>query len=67
MSGKRQVELYWAVDDAEAAQRELSSTAEITLPMRQMPFGKVFGVKGPTGEPRDLIEFADKRPSVSVR
>jgi catechol 2,3-dioxygenase-like lactoylglutathione lyase family enzyme len=67
LSGTRQLELYWIVDDAEAAYRELSPKAEIASPVKQMPFGKVFSVKGPTGEPRYLIEFAARRPSVSVR
>lgn len=67
LGGTREVELYWVVDDADAAYREMSSSAEITSPMRQMPFGKVFGVKGPTGEPRFLVEFVKNRPSVSVR
>jgi hypothetical protein len=28
-----------------------------------MPFGKVFGVKGPAGQPRYLLELAQDRPS----
>jgi predicted enzyme related to lactoylglutathione lyase len=67
LSGTRQLELYWIVDDASAAFQELSSKAEIASPIKQMPFGRVFSVKGPTGEPRYLIEFAARRPSVNVR
>jgi predicted enzyme related to lactoylglutathione lyase len=63
MSGSRGLELYWVVDDAEAALRELSARAEICLPLKQMPFGRVFGVSDPSGQPQYLIEFARNRPS----
>lgn len=63
MSGTRQPELYWLVDDAEAAYRELSQKAEVIVPLKQMPFGKVFGIKGPSDEPRFLLEFSRDRPS----
>jgi catechol 2,3-dioxygenase-like lactoylglutathione lyase family enzyme len=63
LSGRRDTELYWAVDDAEAAFRELAPTADIFMEIEQKPFGKVFGVKNPSGEPRFLIEFAADRPS----
>src|SRR5437763_2512333 len=45
LSGKDDLELYWLIDDAEAAFRELSPQAEVSLPLKQMPFGKVFAVK----------------------
>jgi hypothetical protein len=66
MSGTRELELYWLVDDAEAAFAELSPKAEVSLPLKQMPFGKVFGVKDPAGQPRYLIELAQNRPSRRV-
>jgi predicted enzyme related to lactoylglutathione lyase len=66
MSEKVDLELYWLVDDAEAAFEELSRKAEVSLPMRQMPFGTVFGVRDPAGQPRYLLEFAAERPSRSV-
>ena len=56
-------ELYWLVDNAEAAQRELSQKAAITMPLREMPFGKVFAVADPEGRPRFLLELAQHRPS----
>jgi catechol 2,3-dioxygenase-like lactoylglutathione lyase family enzyme len=59
-------ELYWIVDDAEAAFRELSGKAEVSTPLKQLPFGKVFGVKDPAGHPRYLLEFAQNRPSRSA-
>lgn len=59
-------ELYWLVDDAEAAYRDLSQKAEVSLPLKQMPFGKVFGVKDPAGRPRYLVELAQNRPSRPV-
>ncbi len=67
MSGTREPEIDWLVDDAEAAFRELSQHGEVSLPLRQMPFGKVFAIKDPPGRPRFLLEFAQQRPSQPVK
>ncbi len=56
-------ELWWVVDDAEAAFREMSSRAEVSLPLRQMPFGTCFGIKDPAGQVHYVLEFAPARPS----
>ncbi len=66
LSGTREPEIYWLVDDAEAAYNELSQKCEISVPLRQMPFGKVFAIKDPAGRPRFLLEFARQRPSQPV-
>jgi catechol 2,3-dioxygenase-like lactoylglutathione lyase family enzyme len=66
IGGQRDLELYWLVDDAEAAFRELSPKAEVSVPLKQMPFGKVFGLKDPAGQPQYLIEFVQNRPSQRV-
>jgi predicted enzyme related to lactoylglutathione lyase len=66
MSENRGIELYWRVDDAEAAYNTLSKQAEVCMPLKQMPFGKVFGIKGPSGQPQYLVEFVQNRPSQSV-
>lgn len=63
MTADGEPELYWIVEDAEAAFRELSPRADITLPLTQKPFGKVFGVRDPAGRPRYLVEFSKHRPS----
>ncbi len=63
LSGTRAPELYWLVADAEAALTALSQTTEISIPLRQMPFGKVFAVKDPAGQLCFLLEFAQNRPS----
>ncbi len=63
LSGTRDPELYWLVDDAEAAFNALSQKVEISLPLKQMPFGKVFAIKDPTGRPCFLIELSPNRPS----
>jgi catechol 2,3-dioxygenase-like lactoylglutathione lyase family enzyme len=63
MDGRGNLELYWLVDDAEAVSRDLAQKTEITLPLKQMPFGKVVGVKDPSGHPRYLLELARERPS----
>ena len=43
-SGSRDPEVYWLVDDAEAAFAELSPRANVTLPLMTRPYGKVFGI-----------------------
>jgi predicted enzyme related to lactoylglutathione lyase len=63
MSADRGLELYWLVEDAEAAFNELSGKAEVSSPLKQMPFGKVFGIKDPAGQTQYLLEFAQNRPS----
>lgn len=66
LSGTREPEVYWVVADAEAAFRELAPRAEVILPMEQKPFGKVFAIRDPAGQPLYLIEFAQNRPSQAV-
>lgn len=67
MSGKREPEIYWLVDDAEAAYHDLSSKAEVIVPLTPKPFGKVFGIKDSAGQPLYLLEFAQNRPSQPVK
>jgi catechol 2,3-dioxygenase-like lactoylglutathione lyase family enzyme len=67
LSGHRELELYWLVDDAEAAFAELSRKGVVSLPLKQMPFGEVFGVKDPDGQPQYLLELAQNRPSRRVQ
>ncbi len=64
--GGAEMELYWLVDDAEGAYDELVQKAEVSLPLQQRPFGKVFGIRDPAGRPHYLIEFAPDRPSRPV-
>ena len=64
VGGRRdQDELYWLVDDAGAAHAELQAKAAVSVPLRQMPFDKVFGVKAPEGRTRYPLELARDRPS----
>jgi len=63
LDGSNNLELYWTIDDVQAAFKDISKKAEVTLPLTEKPFGKVFGVKGPSGQPRYLVEFAKNRPS----
>ena len=63
LSGTGEPELYWLVDDAETTFKELSGKAEVTMPLQQKPFGKVFAIKDPTGRPCFLVELARNRPS----
>lgn len=67
MTGKPETELYWLVDDAEATFRELSAKAQVSLPLTQKPFGKVFGIKDPSGHPCYLLELSRDRPSKPAR
>lgn len=66
LRGNREPEVYWVVDDATAAFDDLSKTAEVTLPPKQMPFGTVFGIKDPAGQTQYMVEFARNRPSKPV-
>ncbi|HEX5501519.1 MAG TPA: VOC family protein [Thermomicrobiales bacterium] len=66
LGGRNELELYWLVDDVEAAYRELSGKVEVSVPLRQVPYGKVFGIKDPTGQSQYLLEFARDRPSQRV-
>ena len=66
LSGGREPEVYWLVEDAQAAFDELSQKAEVVQPLREMPFGKVFAVRDPAGRPLFLLEFARERPSRAV-
>jgi catechol 2,3-dioxygenase-like lactoylglutathione lyase family enzyme len=59
-------ELWWLVDDAEGAFTQMSSTAEVSMPLREMPFGKCFGIKDPAGQVHYLLELASERPSRQV-
>jgi catechol 2,3-dioxygenase-like lactoylglutathione lyase family enzyme len=66
LSGGRDPELYWLVDDAEAAYAELRDK-DVSRPLEQMPFGKVFGLTNPDGRPCYLLELARTRPSRPVQ
>ena len=59
------LELYWAVDDIEAAHREFSQ-ATSTSEIQEQAFGRLFSVSDPDEQPRFLIEFAKERPSQAV-
>lgn len=65
-SAGEKAELWWVVDDAEAAYREMSASAEVSMPIRQMPFGTCFGIKDPAGQVHYVLEFAPERPSQQV-
>ena len=67
MSGNRNSEVYWLVDDVEAAFKDVSRKAEVIMPLKQLPFGKTFGIKDPAGQPIYLLEFAQNRPSQLVK
>jgi predicted enzyme related to lactoylglutathione lyase len=66
LNGNSDRELYWLIDDAETYFNELSKKAEVTLPLREMPFGKLFAIRGPAGRPMFLIQLAQNRPSQAV-
>ncbi|HEY0476943.1 MAG TPA: hypothetical protein VGD37_05435 [Kofleriaceae bacterium] len=66
LAGGCDTELYWLVDDAERDFRELSVRAEVSLPLKQMPFGKIFGIRDPSGQVCYLLELSRERPSKTV-
>ena len=63
LGGKQETELYWLVEDADRAYNALPTGTEVSLPLQQQPYGKVFGVKGPSGRPCFMLELAQDRPS----
>lgn len=66
MSGHDEPELYWLVDDAEAAHAEMSARARVSMPLRDLPFGRLFAVEDPAGRPRYVLELAKERPSQAL-
>jgi catechol 2,3-dioxygenase-like lactoylglutathione lyase family enzyme len=67
LSPKGEPELYWLVDDAEAAYRQLAAKAPVSRPLESKPFGKVFAVRDPDGGDRFVLELARNRPSKAVQ
>lgn len=67
MGGEATQEVYWLVQDAKRAFETLAKKAEICLPLQQVPFGTVFGVRDPDGYPRYILELSQNRPSQPVR
>jgi predicted enzyme related to lactoylglutathione lyase len=59
-------ELWWVVDNAQSAHDAMAKSAEISMPLRQMPFGTCFGVTDPSGQVHYVLEFAQQRPSQPV-
>jgi catechol 2,3-dioxygenase-like lactoylglutathione lyase family enzyme len=59
-------ELYWLVDDAGAAHRELGERGAACSPVETKPFGKLFTLKDPDGHERFVLELAASRPSKAV-
>jgi len=66
LSEGREPEIYWVIGDAETAHAELLEKGVTTSEVRQMPFGKVFGIEDPAGQQSFLVEFARQRPSQAV-
>lgn len=66
MGGETDQEVYWLVDDVDAAYRAIASQADVCLPLTDVPFGRVFGVKDTEGRPRYLLQLATRRPSQAV-
>ncbi len=66
VSGVRERELYWVVDDVEAAYREVKQSTSITMELKELPFGRVFGVRSPGGEPHFILQWAASRPSTAT-
>ncbi len=67
MGGEAEQEIYWLVNDADTAFSLLAPKAEVCLPIKQVPFGKVFGVRNPDGRPRYILELAKNRPSQEMK
>src|SRR5205823_6580995 len=59
-------ELWWTVEDADSAYAEMSARSEVAMPLKEMPFGRCFGIKDPAGQVHYVLEFAPQRPSEPV-
>jgi predicted enzyme related to lactoylglutathione lyase len=66
MGKAKERELYWLVDDADAAFDDARKKAKITQPLRQLPFGTVFAIEGAAGQPCYIVQLAADRPSRQV-
>jgi len=66
MDGESKQELFWIIDNAQIAFDHLSTCSDICLNLKQLPFGKVFGIRDKDGYPRYLLELAKNRPSQQV-
>ncbi len=66
LSGTGETELYWLVDDADAALAQMSKKTAITMPLQTRDYGKVFAITGPAGRPQYVLELARHRPSEVV-
>lgn len=66
VSGSRERELYWVVDDVDAAYHELKEHTSISMEMKDLRFGRVFGVRSPGGEPHFILQWAANRPSAAT-
>ncbi len=66
VGSERTLELYWATEDVEEAFADISPAAEVRLPVTAFPFGRIFAVADPDGQPQYIIEFARKRPSTEA-
>lgn len=59
-------ELWWLVDDVEAAFTRMARGAEVSQPLVQKSFGKCFGLRDPSGQVHYVLEFVPQRPSQPV-
>ncbi len=59
-------ELWWLVEDVNAAFAEMSARSEVAMPLRQMAFGTCFGIKDPAGQVHYVLELSANRPSRPV-
>ena len=66
VGGTGEPEVYWIVDDVQAAFARISAEAEVVQPLTELPFGTAFAVRGPAGSPRYFLQFAAERPSRAV-
>jgi len=59
-------ELYWLVDDAEAAHRDVTACGGACSSLETTPFGRLFTLRDPDGHVRFVLELAASRPSKPV-
>lgn len=60
----KEPELWWYVDDADATYAALvAQSVEVVTPPADMPFGRIFAIKGPDGQ---VLNFLQLPPATNL-
>ncbi|HRW73283.1 MAG TPA: hypothetical protein P5093_12865 [Ottowia sp.] len=59
----RAAELCWLVADIDDAWQTLKDQARVRMPLRSLPFGRIFSIDDADGHPCYVMQWAEQRPS----